>query len=85
MLCECWVVLQCLAKCREEVCQALSLQQEDVELSMGMSGDFEEAVSQTRSFLYEVMTHVLPCTLHSVLMHSVLMLLGLAMAEQVDA
>jgi len=36
--------LQCLAKCREEVCQALSLQLEDVELSMGMSGDFEQAV-----------------------------------------
>ncbi|DBB18033.1 TPA: hypothetical protein ACH3X3_003026 [Trebouxia sp. C0006] len=34
---------QCLAKCREEVCQALSLQLNDVELSMGMSGDFEQA------------------------------------------
>lgn len=37
-------MLQCLARCREEVCEALHLKQEDVELSMGMSGDFEEAV-----------------------------------------
>lgn len=37
--------MQCLAKCREEVCDALNLKREDVELSMGMSGDFEEAVS----------------------------------------
>ncbi|KAL3148057.1 hypothetical protein ABBQ38_014343 [Trebouxia sp. C0009 RCD-2024] len=34
---------QCLARCREEVCDALNLKPEDVELSMGMSGDFEEA------------------------------------------
>lgn len=39
------LTLQCLARCREEVCEALNLKQEDVELSMGMSGDFEEAVS----------------------------------------
>ena len=39
------MVMQCLAKCRDEVCEALSLQAEDVELSMGMSGDFEQAVS----------------------------------------
>lgn len=40
----CACVLQCLAKCREEVCQALNLQSGDVDLSMGMSGDFEQAV-----------------------------------------
>ena len=37
--------MQCLAKCREDVCEALSLQTDDVDLSMGMSGDFEQAVS----------------------------------------
>ena len=37
--------MQCLARCRDEVCNALKLKPEDVELSMGMSGDFEEAVS----------------------------------------
>ena len=42
-------MLQCLARCRDEVCEALSLKQEDVELSMGMSGDFEEAVSRLSS------------------------------------
>ena len=43
------VMLQCLARCREEVCEALKVKQEDVELSMGMSGDFEEAVSRSSS------------------------------------
>ena len=38
------VLLQCLAKCRDDVCEALNLKHDDVELSMGMSGDFEEAV-----------------------------------------
>ena len=33
-----------LLKCREEVCKALGLQPEEVELSMGMSGDFESAI-----------------------------------------
>ncbi|KAL3140794.1 hypothetical protein ABBQ32_005339 [Trebouxia sp. C0010 RCD-2024] len=36
---------QCLARCREEVCNALNLKPEDVELSMGMSGDFEKATA----------------------------------------
>ena len=43
------MMLQCLARCREEVCEALKVKQEDVELSMGMSGDFEEAVSRSSS------------------------------------
>lgn len=38
------MLLQCLAKCRDDVCEALDLKHADVELSMGMSGDFEEAV-----------------------------------------
>uniref|UniRef100_G3MNG3 Pyridoxal phosphate homeostasis protein n=1 Tax=Amblyomma maculatum TaxID=34609 RepID=G3MNG3_AMBMU len=34
----------CLAKCREQVCSELGLDVSDVELSMGMSADFEEAI-----------------------------------------
>lgn len=34
-----------LAACRDRVCQALSLDLNDLELSMGMSTDFENAVS----------------------------------------
>ena len=48
------LVLQCLSRCREEVCEALNLKQEDVELSMGMSGDFEEAVSHFCSYTCHV-------------------------------
>lgn len=35
---------ECLAKCRDEVCEALNLDKSAVELSMGMSGDFEAAI-----------------------------------------
>lgn len=35
---------ECLKQCRAEVCAALSLPEEEVELSMGMSGDFESAI-----------------------------------------
>jgi hypothetical protein len=33
-----------LANCRMEVCKALGLLEEECELSMGMSGDFEQAI-----------------------------------------
>ena len=33
-----------LVKCREEVCGALGMEVDQLELSMGMSGDFEEAI-----------------------------------------
>ena len=36
---------EALIRCRKEACDALDLIEEDMELSMGMSGDFEEAVS----------------------------------------
>lgn len=36
---------QLLARCRRDVCLEFGLQEGDVELSMGMSGDFEQAVS----------------------------------------
>ena len=35
---------QTLANCRSEVCKALGIAEEQCELSMGMSGDFELAV-----------------------------------------
>ena len=35
---------QTLAACRDEVCAGLGLDAKDVELSMGMSGDFESAI-----------------------------------------
>ncbi|EFN58933.1 hypothetical protein CHLNCDRAFT_48564 [Chlorella variabilis] len=35
---------RCLADCRRAVCAALGLQEGDLELSMGMSGDFEAAI-----------------------------------------
>lgn len=34
-----------LRQCREEICKELNLDKEQVELSMGMSTDFEHAVS----------------------------------------
>ena len=39
-----YCVVQRLVKCREDVCAALSLPITDLELSMGMSADFEMAV-----------------------------------------
>lgn len=36
---------QTLASCREQVCKELDIPVEECELSMGMSGDFELAVS----------------------------------------
>ena len=35
----------CLAECRDQVAAALGLQAADLELSMGMSGDFEQAIA----------------------------------------
>jgi len=39
------VIFQSLVKCREDLCRRLNLNIEDVELSMGMSTDYEHAVS----------------------------------------
>ena len=38
-------MLQLLSKVRDDLCQELNLNKESVELSMGMSNDFEHAVS----------------------------------------
>ena len=37
--------MQCLAQCRKDIASALSLDEQSLELSMGMSGDYERAVS----------------------------------------
>lgn len=37
--------LQCLSECREAISKDLGIPAENIELSMGMSGDFENAVS----------------------------------------
>lgn len=42
---------QTLAKCRSEVCKELGMAEEKCDLSMGMSGDFELAVSLLHKFL----------------------------------
>ena len=36
-----------LMQCREEACQALGLSADDLEVSMGMSNDFEQAVRES--------------------------------------
>ena len=36
--------VQCLADCRDKISKELDINPEEVELSMGMSGDFEPAV-----------------------------------------
>jgi uncharacterized pyridoxal phosphate-containing UPF0001 family protein len=43
------ITLQCLKKVRDEVCQALGVSCDKLELSMGMSDDFEHAVSYISS------------------------------------
>ncbi|XP_046383958.1 pyridoxal phosphate homeostasis protein [Ischnura elegans] len=40
---------QCLRNCREKVCQELGLTSSQVELSMGMSNDFEQAIEMGSS------------------------------------
>jgi len=35
---------KCLAECREKISSELGIQADDLELSMGMSGDFEPAI-----------------------------------------
>lgn len=42
------LLFQCLIKCQEEVCKQFKLSKEQVELSMGMSSDYDKAVSKTR-------------------------------------
>lgn len=41
---------QTLLNCRAEVCKALGMAEDQCELSMGMSGDFEKAVCDTIEF-----------------------------------
>ena len=45
------MIVQTLVSCRTEVCKALGLTEEECELSMGMSGDFEQAVRNKNAIL----------------------------------
>ena len=49
---------QCLSGLREEVSKELGIAAEDIELSMGMSGDFEQAVSAQSGRWCGVACHV---------------------------
>lgn len=42
----------CLSKVRDDVCRELSMDASQVELSMGMSSDYEHAVSSSDSKLF---------------------------------
>lgn len=44
---------QALSNCRTEVCKALEMDEEQCELSMGMSGDFELAVWNSLLMLFK--------------------------------
>ena len=44
-VCNIDLLVQCLADCRDKISKELGINAEDLELSMGMSGDFEPAVS----------------------------------------
>lgn len=47
--------LQKLLKCRERLCEELKLDKKNVEISMGMSADFEHAVSSQKTYMVQVM------------------------------
>ena len=51
----CILLDQTLAECRMKVCKALGLTEEQCELSMGMSSDFEQAVSDAFRHLVDEM------------------------------
>lgn len=49
-----------LKKCREDVCSVLGLSSENVEISMGMSSDYEHAVSILQQ---KLIRSIFPCRL----------------------
>lgn len=49
------VFSQCLVECRKDVCDRLGFRVEDVELSMGMSNDFDKAVRSQENKLRTVL------------------------------
>lgn len=42
----------CLIKCREKICEEIGIDIKNIELSMGMSSDYEHAVSLFQYYLY---------------------------------
>lgn len=55
-------VLQMLLSRRQELCDSLKLPLEEVELSMGMSTDFEHAVSARITFLMNFSSGLRECS-----------------------
>lgn len=55
-------VLQMLLSRRQELCDSLKLPLEEVELSMGMSTDFEHAVSARITFLMKFSSGLRECS-----------------------
>ena len=51
---------QCLSDCRDRICRDLGLSPTDVELSMGMSGDFEQAVMEYMAVCWQAVLSNLP-------------------------
>ena len=49
----------CLLRCRDAVCKELDLSTNDLDVSMGMSGDFEQAVCLHYSEVAEQGTEIL--------------------------
>ena len=47
-------MLQTLFECRQQVSKELGIPEEELELSMGMSGDFEQAVSNHIDFKFHI-------------------------------
>ena len=43
-----------LVSCRKTICDEISLKEQELELSMGMSADFEQAVSTKRKHSIEI-------------------------------
>lgn len=55
---------QALSNCRTEVCKALEMDEEQCELSMGMSGDFELAVWNSLLMLFNINIIILIVAFH---------------------
>lgn len=51
-----------LKSCRDDICKELNLSKDDVELSMGMSTDYEHAVGGNKSkFMYKLIIESVTC------------------------
>lgn len=53
----------CLLDCHDRICKTFDVKPENVNISMGMSDDFENAVSKHLILIYLLQTHFLFCLL----------------------